>query len=62
MIIHVYLYSCFSLARPIREGESRKKLPNLVISGLSDKQLRKKLKEYGLSSKGDKKVWTHYSS
>ena len=42
--------------RPSGIKERRMKLPDLIVSGLSEKQLRCKLKEHGLSAKGDKKV------
>ena len=42
--------------RPNDTKERRKKLPDLIVSGLSEKQLRCKLKDHGLSWKGDKKV------
>ena len=51
--------SCLFLAfycRPSGVKERRMKLPDLIVSGLSEKQLRCKLKDHGLSSKGDKKV------
>ena len=52
LVLSVLLLS----TRPVTESECRKKLPELVISGFRENQLRKKLQEYGLSTKGNKKV------
>eukprot|EP00794_Sanderia_malayensis_P006164 gene6164-6875_t len=41
---------------PVVGLEKRKKLPELVISGLTERQIRAKLKAHGLSSRGDKKT------
>ena len=50
-------YFSFFNDRPTDVKKRRKKLPDLIVSGLSEKQLRCKLKDNGLSSKGDKKVF-----
>ena len=46
---------CFNPACPFRIVPKRKPLPKLVISLMKDAELRKKLKELGLPSQGDRK-------